>query len=85
MKYTLTDDLKPIAYENLRTNRDRWGQSIAFCLPEEKAFCNQRKRVTELGCDTNTIQEKYKEDILSHGQQKAERFLKIDFLKLKTF
>jgi len=42
---------QPVAYETLSPKPDRWGQSIALCLPEDHAQMTGRKVLTALGPD----------------------------------
>ena len=46
---------RPVAYEQLSKNRERWGQGLALCLPGGAAAMAQREVVTHLGPDNNAI------------------------------
>ncbi|MEM1198955.1 MAG: hypothetical protein AAGI06_06550 [Pseudomonadota bacterium] len=47
----------PVAYEQLSKKRERWGQGLALCLPEDDASMAQRSAVTSLGPDNDAIRE----------------------------
>jgi len=64
LRIYLNDKICPIAYERLRRHRDRWGQALALCLPEEQALCSQRDLITELSYDKASIQECHRDHIL---------------------
>lgn len=48
---------RPVAYETLSPKADRWGQSVALCLPAELAGMNARQRLTALGPDHAALRE----------------------------
>lgn len=60
----VVDQLLPIAYETLSPKSHRWSHAIAFCLPEQKARCNRRSFLTELGPDEDAILPGNRADIL---------------------
>ena len=53
----LTDlsDCQPVAYETLSPKPDRWGQSVALCLPDDKARMARRTVLTPLGPDRSAL------------------------------
>jgi len=60
----LHEKLKPIAYETLRKHSERWGQAIAFCLPEDIAKRQARKVLTEIGQDVLALQKSHQQHVL---------------------
>ncbi len=61
---SLHEELKPIAYETLRKHPKRWGQAVAFCLPESFAKRESKTLLTEIGADTSALQSSQKQAIL---------------------
>jgi Family of unknown function (DUF6925) len=64
MRVDNLDQCSVIAYEISRKHRDRWGQTLAFCLPEEYAKMEGRRGITELGPDEASILDAHRGDIL---------------------
>lgn len=58
------DQCVPIAYETIRRHRDHWGQAVAFCLPEAVAKMSNRKVITELGADDNSILAEHRQHVI---------------------
>ncbi|MEM8792491.1 MAG: hypothetical protein AAGE80_12800 [Pseudomonadota bacterium] len=50
-----TEGVKPVAWEALSKNPQRWQQGVALCLPEGEAEREGRKVLTELGPDEVAI------------------------------
>ena len=61
---SLHAELKPVAYETLRKHPERWGQAVAFCLPENLAKRQSRSVLSELGADTSALQASHQQHIL---------------------
>jgi len=61
---SLHAELKPVAYETLRKHPERWGQAVAFCLPENLARRNSRSVLSELGPDTSALQASHQQHVL---------------------
>ncbi len=55
IRFEITENTRPIAYEALSKNQHRWQQGVAFCLPKTEAGMNRRKGLTELGADKEAI------------------------------
>ena len=64
LRIDLPDGLEPFAYETLRAHRDRWNQTLAFCLPLESAMRSRRGLLTELGEDHDSVLPEHRGDIL---------------------
>ncbi len=53
--FTDLTDCTAVAYETLSPKPDRWGQSVALCLPEAAARMSRRKVLTALGPDHGAL------------------------------
>lgn len=58
------DDIQPIAYEYLSSNKKNWIHGVIFCMPEDKAKMHNRGVLTELGPDAHAIKPEHKNHIL---------------------
>jgi len=61
---SLHAELKPVAYETLRKHPERWGQAVAFCLPDNLAKRQCKNVLSEIGPDTSALQASHQQHIL---------------------
>lgn len=57
-------DVELVAYETPRKHPEKWGQSVALCLPELSATMNHRKVITEIGSDHASILDENSDAVL---------------------
>jgi hypothetical protein len=55
IQLNIPEHVQPIAYEALSKHKQRWQQGVAFCLPKAEAKMQQRKTLTELGKDQDSM------------------------------
>ena len=54
----------PVAYETLSPKPDRWGQSVALCLPEDRSAMSRRTVLTPLGPDRDALRPEDRDAVL---------------------
>ena len=55
IKLSALQGVRPVAYETLSANPNRWAHAVALCLPADRAGMNRRSRLTELGPDRGAL------------------------------
>ena len=64
IRLQILENTYAIAYEAISKNQHRWQQGVVFCLSKAEACMNQRKGLTELGHDQDTIDSTQSDEIL---------------------